>query len=175
LAYITGNYRTLGLGSGFLGQISISPKGHAQIEQLRQGGSESAVGFCAMWFDPNLTPVWTDAISPAITDAGYEAKRIDNVEHNNKIDDQIVAAIRGSRCIVADFTGNRGGVYFEAGFAAGLSIPVVWTVREGDLSAIHFDNRQYNFIQWSISDLPAFRKRLQNRIEATIGKGPVAK
>ena len=29
--------------------------------------------------------------------------------------------------VVADFTGHRGGVYFEAGFARGLGIPVVWT------------------------------------------------
>jgi len=33
------------------------------------------------------------------------------------------------RFIVADFTGQRGGVYFEAGYALGLRKPVIWTCK----------------------------------------------
>ncbi len=39
----------------------------------------------------------------------------------------------GLRFMIADFTGHRGGVYFEAGFAHGLGIPVIWTCREDQL------------------------------------------
>lgn len=126
-----------------------------------------------MWFEPELLQVWADAIRPAIRDAGYDPQRIDMVEHNNKIDDEIVAMIRQSRFVVADFTGNRGGVYFEAGYAMGRSIPVIWTIRSDELDDVHFDNRQYNFIGWSLDALPQFRSRLKNRIEATIGRGPL--
>lgn len=45
---------------------------------------------------------------------------IGSKEHSNKIDDEIIGEIRRSAFIVADFTGHRGGVYFEAGFAMGL-------------------------------------------------------
>lgn len=55
----------------------------------------------------------------------------------------------------------------------GLGLPVIWTVRENDLDKVHFDNRQYNFILWSENDLADFSYRLQLRIEATIGKGPI--
>lgn len=153
----------------------ITPRGHEQLEKMRQGGSGSAIGFCAMWFSPKLLPVWTDGIEPAIRDAGYDPERIDRTHHNNKIDDEIISMIRRSRFVVADFTGNRGGVYFEAGFALGREIPVVWTIRSGRFHRVHFDNRQYNFVDWSFDALPDFKARLQNRIEATLGRGPIRK
>ena len=67
---------------------------------------------------------------------------------------------------MADFTGQRGGVYFEAGFAMGLGIPVIWTCRDTDINDLHFDTRQYNHIPWA--NPKELRVRLQNRIEATI-------
>jgi hypothetical protein len=45
--------------------------------------------------------------------------------------------------------GHRGGVYFEAGFAMGLGLPVFWTCRQDDLDKLHFDIRQYNCIDWA--------------------------
>lgn len=155
-------------------EVTITPKGYEHLDALRHGRSAEPIGFCAMWFDPSVLPAWTDAISPAIRDAGYRDVRIDGVQHNNRIDDEIMAQIRRSRFVVADFTGQRGGVYFEAGFAIGLGLPVIWTVREDALKDIHFDNRQYNFIQWKRNDLQAYRKALANRIEATLGRGPLA-
>jgi hypothetical protein len=76
--------------------------------------------------------------------------------------------------VVADFTGQRGGVYFEAGLAFGLSKQVIWTVRKDEVSKLHFDTRQFNHIVWSPNELPQFRVALRNRIEATLGKGLVA-
>jgi hypothetical protein len=157
-----------------LSGLYITPLGHDELEKLKTSRGNGETGFCAMWFSPKLLPVWTEGIEPAIRDAGYQPQRIDRVEHNNKIDDEIVAAIRRSRFVVADFTGNRGGVYFEAGFAMGRDIPVVWTMRSGRFHRVHFDNRQYNFVDWSFDSLPDFKIRLQNRIEATLGRGPLS-
>jgi len=153
--------------------VIIKPKGFEYLEELRQIQHDSSIGFCAMWFDEALNPVWSEAIEPAIDAAGYDPKRIDRVEHINRIDDEIIAMIRRSRFVVADFTEQRGGVYFESGFALGLNIPVIWTVRDDHLEGVHFDNRQYNFITWNMDNLPDFQTKLQNRIEATIGRGPL--
>lgn len=155
--------------------LQITPAGYAYLDHLRQGQGEGVQGFCAMWFNDAVSLVWTDAIAPAISAAGYRPIRIDEVNHNNRIDDEILAQIRRSRFVIADFTGGRGGVYFEAGFALGLGLQVIWTIREGDLKDVHFDNRQYNFLQWNADDLPAFKKALQSRIEATLGFGPLVK
>ena len=149
----------------------ITPLGHHHLEEAKHGSAFSNIGFCAMWFGEEVKPVWTMAIQPAIRDAGYESMRIDSHEHNNRIDDEILAMLRRSKFVVADFTGQRGGVYFEAGFALGLGLPVVWTCSKQALSEIHFDNRQYAFVTWEFDQLADFKTRLQNRIEAIIGQG----
>ena len=130
-----------------------------------------------MWFGPSMDDTWENGIRPGIENAGYEALRIDRKEHSNKIDDEIIAEIRRSRFVVADFThgedaGARGGVYYEAGFAHGLNIPVIFTCRKDVLEKIHFDTRQYNHIVWEEGKLAEFRKELANRIAAVIGDGP---
>jgi len=41
--------------------------------------------------------MWTDAIEPGVRAAGYEPIRIDKKDHNNRIDEEIEAAIRRAR------------------------------------------------------------------------------
>jgi hypothetical protein len=154
--------------------VRITPRGFKLLDELRYSSPENPIGFCAMWFSDDLKPLWTEAIEPAIRDAGYEPKRIDQHEHVNRIDDEIVAMIRRSRFVVADFTGQRGGVYFEAGYALGQGLRVIWTCREDELEkGIHFDTRQYNFLKWTPGEYGDLKGRLQNRIEATLGRGPI--
>jgi hypothetical protein len=162
---------TLG-GAVYLMHGRITPRGYELLEQIREGNPESGIGFCAMWFADDLKPLWLEAIDPAIRAAGYEPKRIDQHEHVNRIDDEIVAMIRRSRFVVADFTGQRGGVYFEAGYALGLGLRVIWLCRDDQLDTVHFDTRQYNFLKWKPGEYADLAKRLQNRIEATLGRGP---
>lgn len=151
------------------GRYSVSPKGFLYLEGRRE--TISSIGFCAMWFNPDVKPLWLKAIEPAIREAGYEPLRLDeSKEYNNRVDDEIMASIRASRFVVADFTGNRGGVYYEAGFAHGLGLDVIFMCREGD--DLHFDVRQYNCIYWTMDNLEEAKKRLKNRILATLGQGP---
>ena len=56
---------------------------------------------------------------------------------------------------------------------ARLSRAVIWTIKDSELGDVHFDNRQYNFITWNNDNLSDFQTKLQNRIEATIGRGPL--
>jgi hypothetical protein len=156
---------------GNLLSMHLTPKGYEFLDSLKHNSIDSQIGFCAMWFDNSVLPIWTNAISLAIKDAGYDPKRIDGHQHNNRIDDEIIAMLRRSKFVVADFTGQRGGVYFEAGFALGLGLQVIWTCKKSELKDIHFDNRQYNFVLWEEDNLDDFRIALQNRIEATIGRG----
>lgn len=159
-----------GFIKGFGTQFSIGPTGYVHCDQLQSRQAASNQGFVAMWFDPSMTDAWASGFEPAILAAGYDPVRVDGIEHSGKIDDLIIAEIRRSRFVVADFTGHRGGVYFEAGFALGLDLPVIWTCREDDVEALHFDIRQYNTVCWS--DAADLAVRLQRRIEAVVGDGP---
>src|SRR5690242_12528535 len=145
-------------------------KGFKRLEVLQQPGKRSSVAFVAMWFDPTREGIYEDAIVPAIRDAGYQPLRIDKFEHVNRIDDEIVGQIRRSRFVVADFSGQRAGVYFEAGLMLGLGRNVIWMCERKELREVHFDTRQYNFIDYeSRADA---KIRLFYRILAIEGEGP---
>ena len=138
---------------------------------------DSAQAFVAMWFDDSMLEAWNDGIEAGIRDAGFNPLRIDRKDHINKIEDEIIAEIRRSRFVVADFTqgtdGARGGVYYEAGFAHGLDLPVIFTCRQQSLENLHFDTAHYSHLVWA--DPAELREKLKNRILAVIGQGPVAK
>ena len=162
--------------SGVLHDLDLKPRGYARLAELEGINPESSQAFVAMWFGSDSSEdVYQKGINLAVEEAGYQAVRIDKIEHNNKIDDEIIAAIRRSRFLIADFTqgdeGARGGVYYEAGFAYGLNIPVIFTCHEDGIEKVHFDTRQYNHIIWTDPD--DLRERLVQRISATIGDGPL--
>jgi nucleoside 2-deoxyribosyltransferase len=154
--------------------LTITPRGWQEIDRLQQVNTASQIGFVAMSFLPTFLPLLDQGIVPGIEAAGYKAERVDRTEHNNRIDDEIIARIKQSRFVVADFTKQRGGIYFEAGYALGLGLRVIWLARENALKRVHFDNRQYNFITWQDGAWDELRVRLRFRIEATIGRGPLA-
>jgi hypothetical protein len=77
--------------------------------------------------------------------------------------------------MVADFTGQRHGVYFEAGLMLGLGRSVIWMCQKEELSkegGLHFDIRQFNFIPYE--SVAEAKKRLYDRILAIEGEGPMA-
>ena len=154
----------------------ITVDGYARLAEIEEAATDSSKAFVAMWFDESMHEAWENAIKPGIEDAGYEAVRIDKKEHAGKIDDEIIAELRRARFVVADFTqgkdGPRGGVYYEAGFAHGRDIPVVFSCRKDAFKKVHFDTRQYNHIVWKAGKLDEFRDRLTKRIGAVIGDGP---
>jgi nucleoside 2-deoxyribosyltransferase len=146
---------------------SVTLSGWARIEEVRKLGRSSKQAFVAMWFDERMESAWTQGIHPALVEAGYSPVRMDLLAHNDKIDDRILVEIRRSGLLVADFTGHRGGVYFEAGFALGLGLPVIWCVREEEILQAHFDTRQYNHITWA--EPAELKEKLFNRVVATLG------
>ena len=156
-------------------ELMLRPPGYARLAELDGINPGSKQAFVAMWFARCTDDAYEKGIEPAIREAGYKPLRIDRTEHNNKIDDEIIAAIKRSRFLVADFTqgesGARGGVYYEAGFAHGLNIPVIFTCQEDAIGTVHFDTRQDNHITWKTPE--ELQERLAQRISATIGDGPL--
>jgi len=145
--------------------FTLEPEGWKRIYNNTNMENTNKV-FVAMWFDSKLNSAYEKGICKAITDNGYEPIRIDKAEHNNKICDEIIGAIRKAKFVICDFTGQRGGVYFEAGFAMGLNKQVIWCCKEEALKELHFDTRQYNHIIWK--DEKELYENLDNRIKATI-------
>jgi len=147
--------------------VIITAAGWEHLETDESNLASKTQAFIAMSFDKALLPVYENAIAPAIVSTGYRPYRVDSKPHLERIDAKIIAEIKNSRFIVADVTQQKAGVYYEAGFAHGLGIPVIWCVRHDDLDNVHFDTRQYNHILWEAED--ELKEKLRDVILATIG------
>lgn len=144
----------------------LSVDGWQAYQSLNEINIQSKKVFVAMSFADDLKPIFNDYIFPACEECGFKAFRVDSEEHTQKICDKIVADIKESRFLIADFTGQKHGVYFEAGFARGLGLEVIWTCKEEDKDNLHFDTRQYSHIFWK--DGQDLKQQLINKIKAVI-------
>lgn len=145
-------------------KVRLTALGWKRAEELQSVGHKSGQAFVAMWFDISTDPAFDGGIKPALESVGFDAFRIDKEHFDGKIDDQIMAEIRRSGLLVADYTGSRGGVYFEDGFATGLAIPVVRTCLADEVSKVHFDVNHYPILGWI--DEAHLRQLLVDRIRA---------
>jgi len=169
------------------GSLSLTVEGWEYLDN-KPRRFKSKRAFVAMWFHSALDPICDKGIFPALEKTGYQPDRVDKTNHVDRIDDAIISKIRNSALVIADVTGERNGVYYEAGFAEGLGIPVIWLCNDSwktmlpkevypnSLSRhpriqkttwekrIHFDTRQLPHILWS--DPADLKKKLIDRIRA---------
>jgi len=156
--------------------LQVTPKGWERFEELTAGRpSPENPAFVAMWFGGKgqageMSKLYHEAIEPAVKDAWYRVKRADSEEHNDYIMDKIRGDIRQAPFVVAELTAHNQGVYYEAGFAAGLGIPVIFCCPEPEAGDVHFDVEQVKQIRWQNTD--DLRKQLTARILGSIGRGP---
>lgn len=150
-------------------ELIITPAGWAFLDDANKASILTNQVFVAMSFAEEMRSAWTLGIEPAIRNARFQPYQVDVKPHLDRIDNKIITEIKNSRFVVADVTMQRPGVYFEAGYAIGLGIPVFWCVREDDLNNVHFDTRQYNHIVWRHEQELA--QQLQTFITAIIGRG----
>lgn len=153
----------------------ITIEGMKYAESLISGNTDSTLVFAAMPCTDDFKSAQENAIKPACTKLGFSVFTIDETEHEGDINDKIIAGIKNSRFVIADFTYNTLEVYYEAGYAKGLGIEVIktcnkeWFEEEKDgerVNRLHFDIEYDKLILWqNASDL---KQKLIDRILATI-------
>ena len=158
--------------------IKITSKGWKRLNKIenKTPSEKSETAFIAMWIDPSMEDL-KQSIEKAVRNTGYNPLRIDNKEHINKICEEILSEINKSKFVICDLTSKkekpRGSVYFEAGYAKGKNIPIIWSCNKKLEKDIPFDIRQYNFIFWEDDKMNDFTEKLQKRIKKVIGLGPL--
>jgi len=160
--------------------IRMFSSGWERVDALQHERAVGTSAFVAMSFADELRSVFDEGIRPALEECRYSGPfRVDDPGHESprdgkryepRIDDRIMAGIRQARVLIVDVTGCRPAVYFEAGFATGLGVPIVWTCREGNESDMTFDTRQIEHILWK--DPADLKSRLVAKLTARglIGK-----
>ncbi len=147
---------------------TVTVSGHNELDA--DGPRRTKQAFVALWFNSEMNDAYEHGIEPAIREAGFIPMRIDEKKDANRIDDDIIAEIKRSRFVVADMThgadGVRGSVYYEAGFAHGCGLEVIYCCREDCMERLPFDTRQYHHTGWETPD--ELRRKLRERIRARI-------
>lgn len=138
------------------------------LEELEEPNKNSKKIFVAFNFDEPLTSIFNTNLKEAIESEGFEYVVVnqDNVEHNKSINDEIIVKLKTSRIVIADFTNHRNSVYFEAGYAMGINIPIIWTCQKGHEDDMSFDTRQFPHIVWE--DKNDLVKQVIDRIKRII-------
>lgn len=147
--------------------LMLTLKGWEKAQQLKEQSPYSKQVFVAFHFDPDgiMKQIFDNAIAPAVSECGLFPYVTLDDDHGNNITDVIIAGIRKSRFIIADVTDASQNVYYEAGFAYGLGIPVILTCREDSAeNDMKFDTSHIKHILWK--DAEDMKKRLINRIVA---------
>ncbi len=147
--------------------IRLTYQGLEYIISLQEGGENSKYCFIAMSFSETATGI-RNVIKKVVKETGYEPLIVDEVHYDSEltINDAIIKFIKESKFVIADFTDQKHGVYFEAGFALGLRRPVIYTCSKTDFENTHFDTNHYPHIVYG--DLNELEIKLTNKIQAWI-------
>jgi hypothetical protein len=146
--------------------------GWRHYDELQRSQTEGAVAFMAMPFgNPELDRLYSEHFRPAVTQTGFDLRRVDEAPPAGLIDARMEVEIRRSSFLVAELTNENRGVYWEAGFAEGLGRPVIYTCERSyyeNHSGTHFDTSHRHTIIWSRDDLNRALLELKNTVRATL-------
>jgi len=127
----------------------------------------------------DVDSIYENVITKVLSELNIKPVRVDKTEHNENIDIKIIELIQTSKLCITDLTYARPSAYFEAGYAMGNGIPVIYTVRKDHFNSkendiygnyrVHFDLQMKNIIDWSsTTQTSTFEKRLRSRINHVI-------
>lgn len=155
-------------GELYRGELRLTFKGLNYCRSLLESGKNSTRCFVAMKYSDDMLSFYDEGIAKAIEDNGFRPVRVDreHTENEQTINDFIIASIKQSRFCVADLTHQSLGAYFEAGYALGRGLPVIYSCRRDDFEKVHFDLKAMQVIQYSTPE--ELRDALILKIQAVI-------
>jgi hypothetical protein len=148
--------------------ITLTVTGFSEIESTLEDHSQSKKVFIACNFDTSYQDDLVKVIKSACAICGFDADLVSGERHNDDISHKIISDIRRSKFVIADFTDQNNGVYFEAGYAMGMSKKVIRLIDKKQFEDLHFDTRQFNHISWEHGKWKDLEEELIDQINATI-------
>jgi len=114
-----------------------------------------------MPFSEKFKDIYEVGIKPACKDAGAICERIDEQIFSENILERIYGQIRKADIIVSEMTGRNANVFYETGYAHGLSKQVILLTQDAD--DIPFDLRHYPHIVYKMS-ISTLKNELERRM-----------
>lgn len=160
-------------GGTFEGVLSF--KGWDRYDELQRSNKDSRLAFMAMQYDNSvLQQIFSNVIVDAVKQTGFEIRKLDDVKRAGLIDDKLRVEIRRSKFAITDLTDENRGAYWEAGFAEGLGMPVIYICEESKFNdkskTTHFDTNHHLTVSWKNDNdgLKKFAEELKDTIRATL-------
>lgn len=127
----------------------------------------------------DVDEIYENAILPVLKSMEIKPYRVDQIEHNDDIDNKIIELISKCDICIADLTYARPSVYYEAGYFTGLGKSVIFIARKDHFSPkkedvygnfkVHFDLQMKNIIQWSSTKrVDTFKGKLLSRLKLVL-------
>lgn len=149
--------------------VQLSASGWSVVNSLQKANKESTQGFVAMWFpEDNSMDDSMNAIEEAIREVGYKPMCIKGEHFPERIMDKALGEIKNSRFLVVDLTGERGSVFFEAGFAHGLDIEIIYVCKKDPKEELKLEFYTKHYKCYIYKDATELKDLLINAIKARI-------
>ncbi|MFD2880690.1 hypothetical protein ACFTAO_39720 [Paenibacillus rhizoplanae] len=95
-----------------------------------------------------LQAEWQDKLWSKIEQFGYSPRLLASKnEAANSLE-----SVADSKLVVADLTGQSAEVYLAAGYALGLNIPVIWTVRSDEADKLRIHLQEIRPLVWDTAE-----------------------
>lgn len=149
----------------------LSFRGWEYYEKLKQGEIVSKKAFIAMKYgDIELDRFITEHLRSAVEITGFRLERLDENHEAGLIDAKLRVAISTSRFLIADLTHDNNGAYWEAGYAEGLGLPVIYICKKSkfDDKHTHFDTNHHLTVLWDNKNPNEFVEKFKATIRATL-------
>jgi len=160
------------LDSGDIVDLNLTFDGWEYYEELKTQTLDSNLAFMAMRFNNSvLAKIFNEVIKDAVAKTGFEIRRLDEEKRAGIIDDKLRVEIRRSKFLIADLTDDNNGAYWEAGYAEGLGMQVIYICEEEKFKEkkTHFDTNHHLTVLWKDDQesLKNFAEELKATIRAT--------
>jgi hypothetical protein len=147
--------------------VVLEAEGWDFVNTLQKVNKESIKGFVAIWFDKTMNESM-DAICSAIKETGFDPICIYNEHFSETIMDKALGEIKESKFLVVDLTGNRPSVFFEAGFAHGHGIEIIYVYKKDEEQKFPLEFYVRHYKCYDYTDPDDLKNKLVNAIKARI-------
>lgn len=148
-------------------------EGWKHFKSLQERNPESKQIFMAMEFNEEAENFVNTHLKPLTKEMGFELKLLKEIiNEKSLIDDKLRVEIKKSRLLICDLTHGNQGAYWEAGYAEGLGIHVLYICHKKVLNSrskkkrAHFDVNHQEIFPWedNESSITDFKEKLKAKI-----------